>query len=146
MAGRNVDNADFDIGGTGDGMDGIKTFTSRHQEFVIEHRAREDQSAEGNESYTITLYSDAARTNQVGNIVTITIQDTLEPSKHFGNQITSITGCDDKYPYDPRLQEQCEDCNKGAPCMKIPSWTLPQLAPAGLAITVTVAIFFFRVE
>ena len=112
VAGRNVDNADFDIGGTGDGMDGIKTFTSRHQEFVIEHRAREDQSAEGNESYTITLYSDAARTNQVGNIVTITIQDTLEPSKHFGNQITSITGCDDKYPYDPRLQEQCEDCNK----------------------------------
>ena len=112
IAGSNVNSADFDIGGTRDGMEGSDGFTSLNQDFTIKHRAEEDDSTEGNESFTITLYSDAARTTQIGNSVTITIQDTSVLPTHHGRQVTSKRRCDDEYPSDPGLEAQCVACNE----------------------------------
>ena len=111
IAGSNINSADFDIGGTLDGTQGSKTFTNGNQSFVINHRAKDDQLTERNESFTLTLYSDAARTSQIGNRVTITIQDTSVLPTHHGEQITSKNNCDNEYPANPELQARCEECN-----------------------------------
>ena len=111
VSGSNVNSADFDSAGTRDGIDGSETFRSTKLDFVITHRAEEDTSTEGNESFTITLYSDAARTNQIGNSVTITIQDTSVLPTHRGDQVTSRLSCDNAYPSNASLEAQCVACN-----------------------------------
>ena len=114
VSGSNVNSADFDSAGTRDGLDGDETFRSTKLGFVITHRAEGDNLTEGNESFTITLYSDAARTNQIGDAVTITIQDTSILPSHFGSQITSRLFCASTYSGNPALKAQCENCtNRG---------------------------------
>ena len=112
ISGTNINSSDFDIGPTRDGLEGSETFTSTKQDFDIKHRAEEDESTEGNEAFTITLYSDAARTNQIGNTITITIQDTSVLPTHYGEQVTLRMKCDDEYPSDPGLEAQCVECNR----------------------------------
>ena len=111
ISGSNVNSNDFDISPTRDGMDGSDGFTSLNHDFVIKHRAEEDETTEGNESFTVTLYSDSARTNQIGNSITITIQDTSVFPTHHGRQVTSKRKCDDEYPGNPGLEAQCVACN-----------------------------------
>lgn len=113
-SGTDVDSDDFR--NTNNNMQGNKNFTSARTSFTITHKADDDEVTEGDETYTIKLYSDSAYTNQIGNTVTITIEDTSSAPIHHGSQVTSKTFCSTTYdgnpePNDAGLQAQCEACN-----------------------------------
>ena len=113
-SGTNVGSDDFL--NTNNNMQGKKDFTSVTTSFTITHKAEDDEATEGDEIYTIKLYSDSAYTQQIGNTVTITIEDTSLAPTHHGSQVTMKLQCAQKYdgnpePVDAGLQAQCEACN-----------------------------------
>ena len=75
LSGTNITSADFSSGAlTGSG-------TISNNTFNFSHTVAEDTLTEGTETVTIKLFVDSSRTSQVGNTVTVTLNDTsLSPT------------------------------------------------------------------
>ncbi len=86
LSGTGITSADFSSGAlTGSGT------VDSNGDFAFSHTLANDISTEGNESLKIKLFSDSARSNQVGNTSSITITDTSKtPSYTISPSSTSI--------------------------------------------------------
>ena len=75
ISGTNVDAADFSSG-TLTGQGTVVTAANGAGQFTISHGIANDLKTEGTETLTFKLYSDAARTRQVGTTVSRLVNDT----------------------------------------------------------------------
>ena len=94
LSGTGISEDDFNLANTvaGDG-------TVISNTFVFNHTIKEDVITEGDEVISIKLYSDSARTTQVGNTLSVTIRDTSQPGYSIrvtapNNNEYIITGTD----------------------------------------------------
>ena len=94
LSGSGISEDDFNLANTVEGSGTIANNT-----FTFSHTIKEDVTTEGDEIISIKLYSDSARTTQIGNTLSVTIRDTSQPG--FNIRVTApneneyiITGTD----------------------------------------------------
>ena len=86
LSGSGITSDDFSSGAlTGTG-------TISNNTFNFSHTIKEDETTEGTEYVSIKLYDDSNRTNQVGNTVTVTINDSSVLTNLAGEWSSAFTG------------------------------------------------------